>query len=291
MRIRKAIRQVSVVTGMGAMGMACARAIGTGVRLLVADNDPARLEQAVATLGHEGYQVSACLLDLGEPQAAAELAAQAQALGALRAFVHTAAISQSQAADAARIYAVNLDGTALLLEAMLNVAGPGSVGVVIASMGAQFVSVPDDIERALALAPAGQLGQAVQGMPGWDDKNLAYLIAKRGNQLRVESAALAWAGIGARLVSVSPGVISTAQGLQELREHPAVAKIVADCPAGRIGTPQDIADAVAWLIGPHASFITGIDLRVDGGTIAHQRWNHSLQQQSGGRTWNDSLNR
>ncbi|MES2320794.1 MAG: SDR family oxidoreductase [Pseudomonadota bacterium] len=291
MRVKKKIREVSVVTGMGAMGMACARAIGSGVRLLVADNDPLRLEQAVGTLGHEGYQVTGCLLDLGDPLAAADLAAQAQAIGVLRAFVHTAAISQSQAASAARIYAVNLDGTALLLEAMLGVAGPGSVGVVIASMGAQFISVPEEIERALALAPPGDLGEVVQDMPGWDDKNFAYLVAKRGNQLRVESAALAWAEIGARLVSVSPGVISTAQGLQELREHPAVARVVADCPAGRIGTPQDIADAVAWLIGPHASFITGIDLRVDGGTIAHQRWNHSLQQQSGGRTWNDSLNR
>lgn len=272
----ESMKQVIVVTGMGAMGLACARAIGSGVQLLLADNDEGRLNGATAALADEGYQVSGCLLDLGEPRSAQALARAVLAAGPLRAFVHTAAISQSQAPDAARIYAVNLAGTAHLLDAMLGIVGPGSVGVVIASMGAQFVTVAPEVERELAMAPAAGLAQAVRAVPGWDDKNLAYLVAKRGNQLRVESAALQWAERGARLVSVSPGVISTAQGLQELREHPAVAKVVADCPAGRIGTPQDIAAAVAWLVGPAASFITGIDLRVDGGTIAHQRWNQAI---------------
>ncbi|MES3021838.1 MAG: SDR family oxidoreductase [Pseudomonadota bacterium] len=271
------MKQLIVVTGMGAMGLACARAVGSGVQLLLADNDEARLNDAAAALAREGYHVHASLLDLGAPHAAAALAKRAASLGPLRALVHTAAISQSQAPDAARIYAVNLVGTARLLDAMGQIAEAGSVGVVIASMGAQFVAVAPEVERELALVPSEDLARAVQAVPGWDDKNLAYLVAKRGNQLRVEAASLRWAERGARLVSVSPGVISTAQGLQELREHPAVAKIVTDCPAGRIGTPQDIAAAVAWLMGPAASFITGIDLRVDGGTIAHQRWNQSIK--------------
>lgn len=269
------MNQVSVVTGMGAMGMACARIIGSGVHLIVADNDSERLSAATAALAEEGYQVTGFALDLSEPASARELADCVRASGALRAFVHTAAISQSQAADAGRIYAVNLAGCAHLIDAMGEVAGPGSAGVVIASMGAQFVEVPVAVERQMALAPASQLCEVVRAMPGWDDKNLAYLIAKRGNQLRVEAAALRWAAAGARLVSVSPGVTSTAQGRKELREHPAVAQVVADCPAKRIGTPHDIAAAVDWLIGPHASFITGIDLRVDGGTIAHQRWHQA----------------
>jgi NAD(P)-dependent dehydrogenase (short-subunit alcohol dehydrogenase family) len=267
------MKQVILVTGMGAMGLACARAIGSGVQLLLADNDAARLDGAIAALKEEGFHVAGKLLDLGDPRSAVALASEVAALGALRAFVHTAAISQSQALDAKRIYAVNLAGTAHLLDAMAGIAVPGSVGVVVASMGAQFVTVPPEVERALALAPADALAQAVKAMPGWDDKNLAYLVAKRGNQLRVEAESLRWAKQGARLVSISPGVISTAQGLQELREHPAVAKVVADCPAGRIGTPHDIAAAVMWLMGSGATFITGIDLRVDGGTIAHQRWN------------------
>lgn len=276
-----------VITGMGAMGLACARAVGSGVQLLLADNDPERLEQAGAALRGEGHQVHSMLLDLALPQAAEALATKVSALGRLRALVHTAAISQSQAPDAHRIYAVNLVGTAYLLEAMLAIAGPGAVGVVIASMGAQFIDVAPALERALALADAAALADAVQTMPGWDDRNQAYLLAKRGNQLRVESASLRWAEVGARLVSVSPGVTATAQGLQELRAHPAVAQIVADCPAGRIGTPQDIAAAVTWLMSPAASFITGIDLRVDGGTIAHQRWHQAIQQDRR-TTWNVS---
>lgn len=113
----------------------------------------------------------------------------------------------------------------------------------------------------------------------WDqsgDANRAYLVAKRGNQVRVEAQALHWAKRGARLISISPGVISTAQGRQEIREQPEVARLVQENPMRRIGTPDDIASAVEWLTGPAASYITGVDLRIDGGTIAALRWQEAL---------------
>ncbi|MES2025592.1 MAG: SDR family oxidoreductase [Pseudomonadota bacterium] len=266
------MKNIILITGMGAMGLACARTLGSGHHLLLADNDASRIDHAIQDLTEEGYDVSGCRLDLGQAESAHALADEIRKRGQLKAMVHTAAISQSQAPMAERIYDVNLVGTATLIEVMQKLAGPGTVGVVIASMGAQFISIPAEVERRLALAPLNELKDAICGLPGYDDKNMAYLIAKRGNQLRVEAESLTWATTGARLISISPGVISTAQGRQEMREHPEVAKIVNNCPAQRIGTPQDIANAVDWLISRHASFITGIDLRVDGGTIASQRW-------------------
>lgn len=266
------MKQLVVVTGMGAMGLACARRIGSGMRLVLVDNDDARIDAAVAALSDDGYDVLSCKLDLADPAAIAALATTVTAQGQLRVLVHTAAVSQSLAASAHVIYAVNLSGTARLLDAMLALAGPSTVGVVIASMGAQFVTLAPEVERLLALAPVGQLEAVVTEVPDFDSKNKAYLIAKRGNQLRVEAQSLEWAKRGARLVSVSPGVISTAQGRLEMRAHAEVEALVRDSPAGRIGTPDDIAAIVEWLVGPHASYVTGVDIRADGGTIAAQRW-------------------
>lgn len=266
-------KQAIVVTGLGAMGIACARRIGSGYRLLLVDNNPDRVGAAVEALVADGFAADGLVLDIADPMSISSLVERTREHGRLRALVHTAAVSQSLAPTADHIYDVNLIGTAHLLDALLPLSEPGTVGIVIASMGAQFISIPEDVERQLALGAADRLKAAVATLPDFDNKNKAYLIAKRGNQLRVEAEALTWAEHGARLVSISPGIISTAQGRLEMREHPVVEELVRECPAGRIGTPEDIASTVEWLISPQASFVTGVDIRVDGGTIAAQRWN------------------
>lgn len=266
------MKEVVVVTGLGTMGLACARRLGSGRRLVITDVDGRRVEEAAASLRDDGLDVVSCVLDLGDPAAPQALADAVAGAGVLKTLVHTAAISQAQAPSAEKIFEVNMVGTARLLEAFLPLAGPGTVGVVIASMGAQFVQLTPEVERAFALAPLDALMGAVRTVPAWDDKSNAYLVAKRGNQVRVEVQSLAWAGRGARLVTISPGLTSTAQGRLELKEHPQVAAVLAGTPMQRIGTPDDIASAVEWVSGPSASFITGIDLRVDGGTIAALRW-------------------
>ena len=265
-------REIVIVTGMGAMGVACARRLGSGRQLLLADNDQSRLDHARNLLHEQGFAVDGLCLDLADSQAMVELDGYLQARRApLRYLMHTAAVSPTMA-SARRIYQVNLEGSARLLDALLPNAAPGAVGVVIASMGAQFVEVPGDIEAQLATCPADELTSRAMAWDTSGDSNRAYLVAKRGNQLRVEAQSLRWAERGARLLTISPGIISTDQGRQEVREQPEVARLVDENPLRRIGTPDDIAAAVEWLVGPAASFITGTDLRVDGGTIAALRW-------------------
>jgi NAD(P)-dependent dehydrogenase (short-subunit alcohol dehydrogenase family) len=270
-------KEIVIVTGLGAMGLACARRLGNGRQLLLVDNDQSRLDHSRHHLVEEGFAVDCQQLDLADPLAAEELRGYLKSKGApLRYLLHTAAISPTMA-SAQRIYQVNLEGTAHLLDSLEADVVPGSVGIVIASMGAQFVEVPGEVEALLAMEPAAKLTAHALAWDTSNDPNRAYLVAKRGNQVRIEAKSLRWAERGARLVSISPGVISTAQGRQEVREQPQVAQLVAANPMGRIGTPDDIAAAVEWLAGPAASYVTGIDLRVDGGTIAALRWQQSEQ--------------
>jgi NAD(P)-dependent dehydrogenase (short-subunit alcohol dehydrogenase family) len=275
------MKEVVVVTGLGSMGLACARRLGSGRCLVITDVDARRTDDAAASLRDDGFDVVALALDLGDTAAPHELVTAVATAGQLRALVHTAAISQAQAPTAERIYAVNLVGTARMIEAFQPIANPGTVGVIIASMGAQFVQIAPEVERALALAPVDELLAATRRVPGHDDKSNAYLVAKRGNQLRVERESLAWAARGARLVSISPGLVSTAQGRLELREHPQVAAVLAGTPMRRIGTPDDIAGIVEWVTGRAASFVTGTDLRIDGGTIAALHWGQLGKQLAG----------
>ncbi|WAG81083.1 SDR family oxidoreductase [Metapseudomonas furukawaii] len=265
-------KELLIITGLGAMGLACARRLGTGRRLLLVDNSTERLREAEQALAEDGHSVECLVLDLGAGDAAQRLVERIEALGAtLRLLLHTAAVSPTQA-SARTIYQVNLEGTARLLEQLTPYLAPGAVGVVIASMAGQFVSLTPEQEQALANVPTQSLSALAAGWEGADDSNQAYMVAKRGNQLRVEAEALRWAKRGARLVSISPGIISTAQGRQEVAEQPQVAQLVRDCPVGRIGTPEDIAACVEWLASPAAGFVTGTDLRIDGGTIAALRW-------------------
>jgi NAD(P)-dependent dehydrogenase (short-subunit alcohol dehydrogenase family) len=177
-------------------------------------------------------------------------------------------------ATARQIYQVDLLGTAHVIDAFLPVASPGTSLVCVASMAGHFASLPEDLERHLATAPAGQLLQH-EGIDLDADPSTAYLVAKRGNQLRVQAAAHAWGAKGARLNTISPGVISTPMGQAELQGPVGqyIQAMIDLSGAGRVGTPDDIAAAAAFLVGPESSFITGSDIQVDGGVVAAQRWN------------------
>ncbi|VVN68113.1 Glucose 1-dehydrogenase 2 [Pseudomonas fluorescens] len=270
------LKELVIVTGLGTMGLACARRLGNGRQLLLVDNDQTRLDQASNLLQEDGFAVDCQRLDLGDPQSIHMLLTSVeQRQMPLRFLLHTAAVSPTMA-SASRIYQVNLEGTARLLDAMLPCMAPGAVGIVIASMGAQFVQVPAEVELQLAVGPVDGLTTTAMAWDQSGDANRAYLVAKRGNQVRVEAQSLRWAKRSVRLISISPGVISTAQGRQEIREQPEVARLVQENPMQRIGTPDDIANAVEWLTGPAASYITGADLRIDGGTIAALRWHEAV---------------
>ena len=182
---------------------------------------------------------------------------------------HTAGLSPSQA-PAEAILAVDLLGTALVLKEFGDVVAPGGAGVVIASMaGHMFPPLPPEQEKALAHNPPDQLLK-LDFISSITDPNFAYPIAKQANHIRVRAASAHWGRRGARINSISPGIISTPMGQQELASPvgDGMRAMIAMSGTGRQGTPDDIASATAFLLGPDASFITGTDLLVDGGVIA-----------------------
>lgn len=262
-----------VVIGTGGMGLAIARRIGSGRRILLADFDGEGLRSAAETLYAERHDVVEQGVDVADPVAVQALAEIAVGLGRVTHVVHTAGLSPVQAPVDA-IIKVDLLGVAYVLDAFGEVIAPGGAGVVIASMAGHFAaaSMPGELSDALADTPTEELA----ALPFLSDEALgnpgaAYSIAKRANQLRVQAAAGAWGERGARINSISPGVISTAMGRAEL-DGPSgeqMRTMVNASAAGRYGSPDDIAAAADFLLDPQrASFVTGTDLLVDGGAVA-----------------------
>ncbi|MGN0119300.1 MAG: SDR family oxidoreductase, partial [Streptomyces albidoflavus] len=221
----------------------------------------------------QGHEVVTQAVDVSSASSVAALAEAAAGLGPVTQVVHTAGLSPVQASPAA-VLRVDLLGTALVVEEFGRVVAPGGAGVVIASMAGHMLRTPlsPEQESALAHTPAHEL----LDLPFADPEALgqgAYGLAKFGNRLRVQAASATWGARGARINSVSPGVIATPMGQQELDgvSGRTMRAMVAASGTGRLGTPEDIADAAAFLLGPGASFITGNDLLVDGGVVAALR--------------------
>jgi NAD(P)-dependent dehydrogenase (short-subunit alcohol dehydrogenase family) len=259
---------VIVIVGSGGMGAAIAHRLGSGRTIVLSDVSSRNLDAATRALSANGHDVHAKAVDVTSPRSVTDLAEYAAVFGPITNLVHTAGVSPEQA-DVDTILRVDLLGVALVLEQFGEVIEAGGAGLVIASMAGHFHPAMDPaVEHELATAPSRDL----LGIPACDpalfgNPQEAYGFAKRANHLRVAAAASAWGQRGARINSISPGVISTAMGNQELDgSSGAVIKAMIDgSGAGRIGTPDDIAAAVEFLLSPAASFITGTDLVVDGG--------------------------
>lgn len=262
--------EVLVVIGVGGMGQAIARHLGNGRAVLIADFNEATLQAAAEGLRGDGYTVTTQLVDVASRESVRALATAATNLGAVRQVVHTAGLSPVQASPAA-ILRVDLLGVALVLDEFGAVIAPGGAGVVISSMaGHGAMALTAEQEMLLATTPTEDLLRlpflAEKGL----DSGIAYSLAKRANHLRVQAASRAWGARAARINSISPGVISTPMGQEELAgEHGTHMRAMIDAsPTGRIGTPTDIAHAAAFLLGSESSFVTGTDLLVDGGVVA-----------------------
>ena len=271
---RTVVDDVVVIIGTGAMGMSTARRMGCGRVILLADIDEALLATAAAGLTVDGHRVLTKKVDVTSRSSVAELVTEATDAGRVLHIVHTAGLSPVQASVEA-ILAVDLLGVALVLEEFGGVIAAGGSGVVIASMSAYLLPALDPaVETQLATAPADELLDLPACSPQViTTSQHAYPFAKRANIVRVAAAAKPWGRRGARINSISPGIISTAMGRQELdgENGHLMRAMVSSSGSRRLGTPDDIGAAAELLLGPHASFVTGIDLLVDGGAMAALR--------------------
>lgn len=260
---------IAVVVGAGGMGMAVARRLAQRYRILVAELDPGRARDAAATLRAEGAAATGIACDITDPAAVAGLGERVDELGGLRALAHVAGLSPSMA-DFETIVRVNLVGAASVVRTLLPRAGVGSAAVLIASFAAyggppatevaDLLTEPADPELPGKLAAALGEEAATTGQ--------AYHLSKYGLVGLCRRQAAAWGERGARIVSLSPGLIATPQGAREFERSPVKRVLYEHTPLRREGTMHEIADAVEFLVSDRASFVSGIDLLVDGGLAA-----------------------
>ena len=272
-----------IVTGAaGGIGHACARLLGHVHPLLLTDRAGSGVEELAAALVDEGYlSVDALSGDLTDEALLDRLGSSVGERPFL--LVHCAGLSPSLA-DWRRIMQVNLVASEMLLRQMERVIRPGSVAVLLSS-GAGYRASPT-AERALpadALAPdfLDRVGEAIAAEAGEQSgaaEGLSYALSKRGVHLLAERRALAWGRQGARIVSVSPTLTLTAMGRSEIAATPAAQAFVDSAPLGRMGTPADVAMLVEFLVSDRARFITGCDIRVDGGAVALTRHGHGPKE-------------
>lgn len=274
--------EIVVVTGAGGMGEAVARRLGLGRMAVLADASEDRLRETVERLSSTGHRVRPLRVDVSCAADVARLAASAAELGAIRAVVHTAGVSPVQATPE-QIVAIDVVGTARVLEAFLPHVESGTVGVCIASMAGTMTPLDPQVLELLALTPADELcGLAVLD-PATLDPGTAYGIAKRANQARVEAASVTWGRRGGRVVSLSPGVIATPMGRAELAGPfgDVMREMIDRSGTGRVGTADDVAAVIEFLVSPAASFLTGTDILLDGGVVAALRYAGSVARSRG----------
>lgn len=272
-------KTVGVIIGMGGMGRAIARRIGSGAELLLADYQVAALEEFADQMRGDGFSVQTQQVDVGSRESVAAVAEAAKRMGSVTRLVSTAGVAPVHAPIEA-ILAVNLLGAAHVIEAFADVVAPGAAAVVIASNAGYLF--PDDLNAedilALATLPAAKLSALPALSPTrFADRAAAYAFAKHICRLRVQAAAAGrWGERGARINSISPGVIATPMGRAELvgENQKLVQGLIDASPARRAGTADEIAGVVDFLLGPAASFIAGADIVADGGAVAAIKTGH-----------------
>lgn len=262
---------VIVVIGAGSIGQAIARRVSAGKHVLLTDLRQENADAAARVLGDAGFQVSTATADVSSRESVHALVETATALGAVTGLIHAAGVSPTQASPAT-ILKVDLYGTALVLEAFGNVIARGGAGVVIASQsGHRLPALTPEQNKALATTPADELLALPMLQPDQvTDPLRAYQLSKRGNSLRVMAEAIRWGKRGARVNTISPGIIITPLAKDELSgpRGPSYRRMIDLCAVGRAGTPDEVGAVGALLMGPDGAFIAGSDFLMDGGVPA-----------------------
>lgn len=262
---------VIVLIGVGSIGQAIARRVSAGKHILLADLKPENADAAAKVLSDAGFAVSTTMVDVSSRESVQALVKTATAIGAVTGLIHAAGVSPSQA-SAAPIFKVDLYGTALVLEAFGNVIESGGSGVVIASQsGHRLPSLTPEQDKAPATTPTEELlSLPFLQSDAADNSLFAYQLSKRGNSLRVKAEAVRWGKRGARINTISPGIIMTPLANDELSgpRGESYRRMLEISPAGRAGTPDEVGTVGALLMGADGAFITGSDFLMDGGVTS-----------------------
>lgn len=262
---------VIVVIGAGSIGQAIARRVSAGKRVLLADLRRDNAEAAAQVMGDAGFEVTTATVDVSSRESVHALVEAATALGEVTGLIHAAGVSPSQASPET-ILKVDLYGTALVLEEFGNVIARGGAGVVIASQsGHRLDALTPEQDKSLATTPTEEL-LALPMLQATEvtEPLHAYQLSKRGNSLRVKAEAVRWGKRGARVNTISPGIIFTPLARDELTgpRGEGYRRMLALSPAGRGGTPDEVGVVGALLMGRDGAFITGSDFLMDGGVTA-----------------------
>lgn len=265
------MKNVMIVTGAGQIGLAIARRMGTGMKIVIGTRRLKSGERVAELLNNAGFDAVATQMDLGDRESILATIAAAQEYGPVTMLVNAAGVSPSQA-SVEQILRVDLYGTSVILEEVGNVIAPGGVGVTISSQsGWRMPALTPREDELLATTPTEELLKLDMLQPeNIRDTLHAYQMAKRCNVKRVMAESVKWGGRGARINSISPGIIVTPLAVDEFNgpRGDFYKNMFAKCPAGRPGTANEVANVAELLMGAKGAFITGADFLIDGGATA-----------------------
>ena len=264
-------KNVMILTGAGQIGMAIARRMGYGMKIVIGDKRTENAEAIAKIMNEAGFDAVGINMDLSSRESIKNLIAEAQKYGDIKALINAAGVSPNQAPIEA-ILKVDLYGTAVLLEEVGKVIAEGGVGITISSQsGHRMPALTPAEDEALATTPTELLLDIDILQPqNIRDTLHAYQLAKRCNVKRVMAEAVKWGQRGARINSISPGIIVTPLALDEFNgpRGDFYKNMFAKCPAGRPGTADEVANVAELLMSGKGAFITGSDFLVDGGATA-----------------------
>lgn len=265
------MKDVLVVVGAGEIGQAIARRVGAGKHILLANRHKEKADAIADSFSNVGFEVSTATVDISSRESIHSLVEEANKIGSITGVINAAGVSPSQASPET-ILKVDLYGTAVVLEEFGTVIAAGGSGIVISSMsGHRLPALTPEQDKALATTPADELlSLPFLQLDKVTDPLNAYQLSKRGNSLRVMAEAVRWGKRGARLNTISPGIIITPLAKDELTgpRGAGYKRMIEACAAGRAGTPDEVATVAALLMGQDGAFITGSDFLMDGGVTA-----------------------
>lgn len=260
-----------ILTGAGQIGMAIARRMGYGMKIVIGDKRRDNAETIAETMNKAGFETVPVEMDLSSRESILGLIDSAKHYGEIQMLINAAGVSPSQASIETILH-VDLYGTAVLLEEVGKVIAEGGTGVTISSQsGHRLPALGTEIDEQLAMTPAEDLLKLDILQPANIRDTLhAYQLAKRCNVKRVMSESVRWGERGARINSISPGIIVTPLAIDEFNgpRGDFYKNMFAKCPAGRPGTADEVANVAELLMSERGAFITGSDFLIDGGATA-----------------------